>query len=580
MLKDIDFKRLLDLRRNLVLSAIGILMLVLIGNLYLLQVKYSEKYQLLSDKNRIRISPLIPKRGRILSSDGQELAFCEYRHKLVMEYCSKKTFEENLKALSEYLPFSEEDKEKFRKQRDKKCPNIDIKDDLSYDEYAKIAMNLFKLRGVSISSSFSRNYYMPLEFSHVIGYTSKINNNFRIMEGRTGIEASCDEKLRGSLGNIQKEINASGRSVRILGQEDPVAGEDIVLTIDSRIQKFIYDELSQYKVAACCVLDMEGNVVALVSYPGYDIKAMSSEISKAQWDELNNSMYKPLLDRFTNSLYPPGSIFKIVTAYAALKERIISPNDKLYCLGGVKEGNRVFHCWNRGGHGKINISNALVYSCDCYFFELAKKLGIQKIAHYARELGYGQKVGIGLPNEKDGLVPDKLWKLWRYKSDWKTYETMLVGIGQGALLTNLIQTATMFGKLYSNDLNYSPHLIVDENQPEKEKIPLDKYAVDIIKQALHAVCERGTARKSCKVDYGISGKTGSSQVRTMKSGEAGLNQSLIDWKYRDHAFFAGVAPYNNPKYIVAVLVEHGGGGSSVAAPIARKIFDELLHEHR
>ncbi len=325
---------------------------------------------------------------------------------------------------------------------------------------------------------------------------------------------------------------------------------------------------------------MEGNVVALVSYPGYDIQAMSSEISKAQWDELNNSMYKPLLDRFTNSLYPPGSIFKIVTAYAALKERIISPNDKLYCLGGVKEGNRVFHCWNRGGHGKINISNALVYSCDCYFFELAKKLGIQKIAHYARELGYGQKVGIGLPNEKDGLVPDKLWKLWRYKSDWKTYETMLVGIGQGALLTNLIQTATMFGKLYSNDLNYSPHLIVDENQPEKEKIPLDKYAVDIIKQALHAVCERGTARKSCKVEYGISGKTGSSQVRTMKSGEAGLNQSLIDWKYRDHAFFAGVAPYNNPKYIVAVLVEHGGGGSSVAAPIARKIFDELLHEHR
>ena len=583
MLKDNDFKNLLEFRRRFVLAFIGVLCAILIFNLYILQVKYSKKYQLMSDKNRIRVLPLIPKRGRIISADDQVLAFCDYKHKLVMDYCSSSVFKENLKILEEYLNFSEEEKKNLVNLRKKRRPSITIREELSRDEFAKVSMNLFRLRGTHILNTFSRHYPRPLEFSHLLGYTSKNTNEFQILTGKTGLEFFFDKKLRGNVGNMQKEVNAAGCNIQIMNKEDPIDGEDVKLTIDSNIQKFVYDLLSQYKVGACCVLDMNGNVVALVSYPGYNINSMSLGITQNEWNQLNSNPYKPLLNRFCSSVYPPGSVFKIVTAYAALCEGIVSPKDRILCLGGVKQDDRVFHCWNRGGHGKVNMYEAMSYSCDCYFFEVAKKLGIQKLHQYARDLGFGQKTGIELPHEKKGLIPTKEWKLIRHKSYWKTYETMIASIGQGYVLSNLLQISSMMGKIYSNDLNYSPSLLfgdsknkgkyIDSNESKK---PLNKDACDVIKKALRMVCETGTARKSCHTSYGISGKTGSSQVRSIKANEVGINQQLIEWKYRDHALFAGVAPYDSPKYIVAVVIEHGGGGASVAAPIARQIFDNLL----
>ena len=574
MLKDPEFKDLLFFRKNFMLILIGIFCLVLIGNLYLLQIKHVQKYQLMSDRNRIRVLPLVPKRGRIISADDKVLAFCNYKHKLVMDYCSKKVFEENIKILDEYLSFTKEEKENLFNLRKKRMPSITIKDELSRDEFAKVSMNLFRLKGIHLLNTFSRHYYMPLEFSHLLGYTSKNTNEFKVLTGKTGLELFFDKKLRGNIGNIQKEVNAAGCSIRVIDQENPVNGEDIKLTIDSEIQKYVYALLRQYKVGACCVLDMKGNVVALVSFPGYDIDSMSMGISRSKWTELSTNKYKPLLNRFGSSVYPPGSVFKILTAYAALCEGIISPKDRILCLGGVKQDDRVFHCWYRGGHGKLNMYEAMSYSCDCYFFEIAKKLGIQKLDKYARELGFGHKTGIELPNEKSGLIPNKEWKLIHHKSYWKTYETMIAGIGQGYVLASLLQIATMMGKIYSNDLNYSPSLLKkDRVEPS---IPLKKEACDVIKKSLRMVCETGTARNSCNTDYGISGKTGSSQVRSIKASEVGINQQRLEWKYRDHALFAGVAPYDSPKYIVAVVIEHGGGGGSVAAPIARKVFDKLL----
>ncbi len=577
MLKDHDFKNLLNLRKNLVLVLIGVLGFVLIFNLYILQIKLAKKYQLMSDRNRIRVLPVVPKRGRIISFDGKVLAFCKYKHKLVMDYCSKKAFKENLEILDEYLNFSETEKENLLKQRRKRKPIITIRDELSRDEFAQISMNLFRLRGIHIMNTFSRHYSMPREFSHLIGYTSKNTNEFQVLTGKTGLEFFFDEKLRGNIGNIQKEVNASGCNIRILEQKDPINGEDIKLTINSEIQKFVYDLLSQQKVGACCVLDMKGNVVALVSFPGYDTNLMSLGISQKKWKELSTNIYKPLLNRFSHSVYPPGSVFKIVTAYAALCEKIVSPNDRILCLGGVKQDNHTFHCWNRGGHGKVNMYQALSYSCDCYFFEIAKKLGIQKLDKYAKQLGFGQRTGIELPSEKIGLIPNKEWKLIRHGSYWKTYETMIASIGQGYVLTNLLQISSMMGKIYSNNLNYSPSLFCRDHM--EQNVPLNKNACDTLKKALHMVCETGTARNSCHTTYGIAGKTGSSQVRSIKASEVGINQQYIEWKYRDHALFAGVAPYNSPKYIVAVLIEHGGGGASVAAPIARKVFDKLLERN-
>lgn len=577
MLKDSEFRQQLVYRKNFLLAIISILGIVLIVNLYILQIKNAKKYQLLSDKNRIRVQPIIPRRGRIISSDGKILAYCNNKYKLVMDHCSKKVFDENIKLLNEYLKFSDEDKERLIQQRDKRSININIKDDLSLDEAARVSMNLFKLNGVYLLNTFARTYYMPMEFSHLIGYTAKINSEFQILEGKTGLESFFDEKLRGVPGNVQKEINAMGRNVRVIDTEDPINGEDITLTVNSEIQKFVYDQLSEHKVGACCVSDMDGNIIALVSFPGYDINAMSLGISQAKWNELNNNIYKPLLNRFSSAVYPPGSIFKIVTAYAALKEKIVSADEKIICLGGVKQDNHMFHCWNRGGHGQLNIKGALSQSCDCYFFEVARKLGIQKLAEYARELGFGEEVGIEIPNERKGLVPDKEWKFLRFGRYWQTYETMLAGIGQGAVLTSILQVSAMMGKMYINNRNYSLTLI-SNNKKEKKSECLDKRILDIVKKGLYQVCNIGTARRSCKAPYGISGKTGSSQVRKIKSGEVGIKQNLIDWKYRDHAFFTGVAPYDNPKYIVSVFVEHGGGGASVAAPIARKIFDKLIVE--
>ncbi|MBO7454161.1 MAG: penicillin-binding protein 2 [Alphaproteobacteria bacterium] len=576
MLKDRDLRELLSFRKNFVLILIGLLCLVLIGNLYILQVKHAKKYRLMSDRNRIRVLPMTPKRGRIISSDGKVLAFCDYRHRIVMDYCSKKVFEENVGILDKYLNFTKEEKESLFNLRKRRMPSITIKNELSRDEFAKISMNLFRLKGVHILNTFSRHYSMPLEFSHLIGYTAKNTNEFQVLTGKTGLEIFFDKKLRGNIGNIQKEVNAAGCNIRIIDQENPVNGEDIKLTIDSEIQKFVYDLLGNYKVGACCVLDMKGNVVALVSFPGYDINSMSLGISHTQWNELNTNEYKPMLNRFSSSVYPPGSVFKIVTAYAALCEGIVSPKDRISCLGGVKLDGHTFHCWHRGGHGKLNIYEALIYSCDCYFFQVAKKLGIQKLDKYARELGFGQKTDIELPNEKSGLIPNKEWKLIRRKSYWKPYETMIAGIGQGYVLTSLIQIASMMGKIYSNNLNYSPSLLPKDRI--KLPIPLKKEACEVIKKALRMVCEAGTARKSCRTAYGIAGKTGSSQVRSIRANEVGVNQQLIEWKSRDHALFAGVAPAASPKYIVAVIIEHGGGGGSVAAPIARKVFDKLLEK--
>jgi penicillin-binding protein 2 len=302
---------------------------------------------------------------------------------------------------------------------------------------------------------------------------------------------------------------------------------------------------------------------------------MASKMTNLQWKSISSDPLFPLINRAVNCSYPPGSVFKVVVAFAALSEKVMSPQDKIFCAGGVKQDDRVFHCWNRGGHGYVNLCDALRLSCDCYFFEVAKKLGIDAIIKYAQKFGFGSETGIELPNENIGLLPTKKWKFLRYGTSWKPYETMISGVGQGAVLATLMQSAVMFGKLYTGNYDFSPTLIKGRVK-NQTKDPINREQLEIIKDALHQVCTSGTAAGSCRTDYGISGKTGSSQVRKIKSHEVGVNQKLFQWKMRDHAFFVGCAPHKNPIYVVGVLVEHGGGGASVAAPIARKIFDRLM----
>lgn len=571
-------------RTKIIFILLSFLSCVLVYNLYVLQVKFSQKYSMLSDKNRIRLSPILPKRGKIISADGRVVANSNHKYKLVLESCDEKSFLKNMDIICSCIHISNEEKEQIlelRKSIPKYAPII-VKDDLSWEEYSRIALVFFRFNHVSIDTSFSRFYDMPYEFSHVIGHTSSYDNHLHILSGKTGIEAFFDDELRGDIGNIQTEINAAGKKMRIIDSNDPIDGKDVTITIDSTIQKFIYDLISVEKAGACVVLDAtNGEVLALVSVPGFNCNMLSSKITQKQWNDIINDNLCPLMNRVTNGLYPPGSIFKIIIAFTALREGIINPSDHFFCSGEMKLNNHVFHCVNRYGHGNINLYDAIRKSCDCYFFDLAKKIGIEKIVKYSRRFGFGMKTGIEIPNESTGLLPDRSWKFLRYGSSWKPYETILVGIGQGAMLSTLIQIATMFGKIYSNNYAYKPTLI-KKSESQQEKLnhdPIEEKDISVIKEALFQVCNKigGTAEKVCHTWYGIAGKTGSSQVRRIKNHEVGLvNQDSIPWKYRDHAFFVGCAPYNKPKYIVAVLIEHGGWGSRKAAPIARKIFDRLM----
>jgi penicillin-binding protein 2 len=566
----IDVKTRIKIIFCLMLSAI-VLPLV---SLYRLQVVDAEKYTLLSDRNRIRLSPLLPKRGRIITSDGKTVAGNNSRYRLIADRCSGKILAENVRLLDACINLSEEDKARIFGSD--KNPLIVIKDELSWDEYSRLSMILFRLNGVSVEIAYGRDYKMPLEFCHVLGYVSRSGSNVRTPTGKTGIEAVFNAKLSGETGTVQTEVNAVGKKIRVTDSRDPKDGEDVVLTIDSELQKYVCDLLSREKAGACVVLGIpDGEVLAMVSVPAFDPNLISGRMTRARWEAVIKDPLFPLMNRAVECSYPPGSIFKIIVAFAALSEGIISPNDQIFCSGGVKLDDRVFHCWNRSGHGRMNLRDALKFSCDCYFFETAKKVGIDRIVKYAKKFGFGSETGIELPGENAGLLPSKKWKFLKYGAFWKPYETMIIGIGQGAILATLLQSAVMMGKLYSGDYDFSPTLIrgVSKNRAEN---PVNRECADIIKKALYRVCTEGTAAGSCHTSYGISGKTGSSQVRQIKTGEAGINSKLIPWKYRDHAFFTGCAPRENPKYVVAVMIEHGGGGASAAAPVARQIFDKLM----
>lgn len=548
------------------------LSMVLIFSAYRLQIQYNHKYVLISDKNRIRITPIFPKRGRIITSDGVVIAKSVNRYKLLLSYCSEKDFAKVMEFIKNNISLNEQEANRIAESRKNRNAFTVIRDDLQWDEYAKIAVNAFKLSHLSIERSYIREYIDAEIFSHITGYATRNRDMVQSIVGQTGLEANFNELLSGCLGSKQTEVNATGKVMRTLDSIPPQNGKDLRITINSNLQKFVYGVMMEQKAGGCVVLDMQGNILALVSVPGFDTNLLSKGMSVQKWKELRDDGLFPMLNRVTCCTYPPGSIFKIIVALAALSEGIVSPKDKIFCSGGVKQDNHVFHCWNRGGHGYLNLSEALQYSCDCYFFEISKRLGIDKIVQYAEKFGYGTKVGVELTESK-GLLPTKEWKFLKYKTTWRPYETMIAGIGQGSVLSTVIQTATMFGRLYTNNYAYTPTLI---GRSDQKYIPMDIKDLDVVKNALKLVCTSGTAAGSCNVSYGIAGKTGSSQVRKLKSNEVGMHQSNFAWKYRDHAFFAGVAPIQNPQYIVVVFAEHGGGGASVAAPIARKIFDKLL----
>jgi penicillin-binding protein 2 len=589
------------------LAILGGLKLAMVGSLaarlYYLQVIEGEKYKLLADENRISHRILFPPRGLIVDRFGIPLATNSpsYRALLVAEQTP--SLEATLKAFSAIVPLSERDIAKALKERahTQDFKPITVKDDLDWDQVNAVELNLPDLPGISIEIDQKRVYPFGGITSHILGYVAVPNENevgkdadpllkqpgFRI--GKNGLERQYDLPLRGGAGESQVEVNSLGRAIRELARQEGQAGGDLVTTLDVGLQQFAHQRLSAEMAGAAAVMDVyTGDLLALASTPSYDPAAFYRGLTTDEWQELSNDIYKPLTNKAVAGQYAPGSTFKMMTALAGLRAGV-SADDHVYCNGVTSLGSARFHCWKREGHGAMNMTDALKHSCDVYFYEIARRAGIDKLAETARMFGLGAVEGLDLPGEKPGLIPDSQWKKAALGDIWHPGETLVAGIGQGFITATPLQLCVMTARIANGGYAVKPRLVRrivdgssnDAGNPVFPRIEVPDNFMKVLRTGMDMVTnvQRGTAFRS-RIDIPgmeMAGKTGTSQVRriTMAERARGVikNQDL-PWDRRDHALFVSFAPVHAPRYACAVVVEHGGGGSAVAAPIARDIMIE------
>ena len=584
-------------RRVLLIGSFKLLVFsAIIGRLYKLQVVDREKYKTLSDSNRISLVFHAPSRGKIIDSLGNTIANNRKVYALIYDY-SKLDLINTIDKIKSLINLNDEEVNLIL-NKIKSAEIIDntviLKEYLSWKELSIIYVNLPDLPGVTIKTSSIREYTKGSFYAHTVGYTSYFNEknseiNFTknipfFLKGKNGIEKVYDSYLRGVPGREEVEVNASGKFIRRLSLVKSIPGKDVQLTINSDLQDFAHGAIGS-NIGAVLVLDAKnGDILCSASSPSFDPNIFSKKLDNKSWNKIINSMNAPLINRPINGLYPPGSTFKPVVALAALKFGAISKDEKIFCNGTYALGNRNFHCWKEGGHGNLNLEDAIAQSCDVYFYELALRLGIDRIAETARLLGFGEFYNDYYGISKS-IIPDKKWKKDNFNEKWQKGETLNVGIGQGFLLSTPLELAIMTANIINKGNLIKPNIV---KSISGEKVDNDKLTVrsnfklehlDIIKKAMYQVINspKGTAWKSRvnDKDFNISGKTGTSQVRiiTKEERESGIikNEDL-PFEKRDHALFVGFAPYNNPKYITTVILEHAGGGASNAAPMARDIL--------
>ena len=586
------------IRRSLIMALIKFLLLmVIIARLYYLQVYQADRYKTLADENRISTRLLVPPRGIIFDRNGVTIASNQQNFQALIVAEQAPNVQETLDAFKKIMPLSEAEEERIKKdlKRNRSFVPIKIRDNLSWEEVSRIQLNAPDLPGIVIDEGLTRYYPFGAGMAHILGYVSSVSDKdvkddpllevpgFKI--GKSGIEKYLEKALRGESGNLKLEVNAYGRIMKEIERVDGIPGKDVQLTIDSRLQQKAF-ELFGEESGAAVLLDVHtGEILAFVSAPSFDPNMMTQGLSTEDWNALLHNGRNPLTDKAISGQYSPGSTFKMIVALAALEAGVIKPETRTYCAGKMFLGNHAFHCWKKEGHGHLNVVEALQHSCDIFFYETAQKLGIEKIADMARRFGLGSKINIGLENEKAGLIPDKEWKLRRFGEPWQQGESLISGIGQGYILTTPLQLATMTARLVNGGYEIKPTFLkVSDGEKSKiRKIDVSPANLELIKEGMYAVVNKpgGTAWRS-QFDYHgqrMGGKTGTTQVRriTMKERREGIKkESELPWRLRNHALFVGYAPHDNPKYAVAVLVEHGGGGSSVAAPLAGKILREAV----
>ncbi|MBL6853342.1 MAG: penicillin-binding protein 2, partial [Alphaproteobacteria bacterium] len=554
-----------------------------------------DQYKTQAEDNRVNTRLISPPRGRILDRFGTELANNRrnYRVLLVSEQATEGV-EAALDAIGKLIQLT--DAQKKRVMRDiaanKKFVPVPVAENLSWEEFARINMHLPYLSGVQPDVGETRDYPFGPELAHVIGYVAAVSPEdksnsddpllalpgFRI--GKRGIERAFDEEVRGKAGISRVEVNAYGRVIRELGHEAGVPGKDVWLTLDGDLQRYT-DERMAGESAACVVLDAQtGDVLALSSTPGYDPNLFNVGITQAQWDGLLHDDHKPLMNKSLAGAYPPGSTFKPAMAMAAMQNGLKDLH--VVCTGAVTIGNHQFHCWRRGGHGGVDLQRGIAQSCDVFFYEVARRLGIDTMAAAARALGLGQETGIEIPGENAGFIPTAEWKLQRFGIPWQLGETLVAGIGQGYVLATPLQLATMAARIASGRA-VSPRLVhmvggVAQPRPLPDPLPFSDEAFAAVRAGMNAVVNGGgTASRwrIAKPGMEMAGKTGTAQVRVITKAEraSGVRSNgSLDWKLRDHVLFVAYAPVDQPRYALACIVEHGSAEGHPQVEIARDVL--------
>lgn len=578
----------------------AVLFLILIGRMFYLQILRGDVYLEMADKNRISEHLTLPARGYIYDRNGVKLAENQKIFQAVLFRENTDNIEKTLKNFQKIIPLDDDELERIHKEmkRKKAFMPIRIKNNLSFEEMALIQLNAADLKGIQTEEEITRYYPLKEYSAHAVGYVSFLTEKdmsdekdsplldligYRI--GRVGVEEGWEQTLQGIPGRRKTEINAYGRSVRVLEEEKAQKGKNLTLTIDSRLQEFAVKTMGE-ESGSVIVMDIyTGEILTLVSTPTYDTNIFTKPIPKKIWADLIGNEKRPLQNKAINGVYSPGSIFKLIVALAGLESGHITADKKVYCSGRTQIGKQYFHCWSRWGHGKVNLEEALMHSCDVYFYELAQEIGPDKIIEVAHRLGFGEKVGLNLTGEKAGLLPSRKWKKEKLKDNWRVGDTLNLSIGQGFLNVTPIQLVKAVAEIANGGYPIQPHLIKnDETIVFNHKTPLFKKShLKLVHSGMNMVVNnrKGTGYAS-RFDLNgqkMAGKTASIQVRriSMKERESGvLSQNELPWKYRDHAMFAAFAPVENPRFAIIVAVEHGGGGSRTAAPIAGKVLKETL----
>ena len=590
----------------------------IVARLFSLQINDNKKYLTLSDKNRIREWKLPPTRGNIVDYFGNVIAGNLKVYQLHVIPEQVENFNYLISRLKAILQLSNTRVERIKKKKTQLKPweSLIISENLSWDEFSKINNYLYELAGVKPVMTISRDYPFSDIYTHVLGYVSQPNENDILANeiiqekfvpgikiGKLGLEKTLENDLIG-VNDIQRyEVNAYGKRINQLEYQKGKQGSKIRITLDTEVQK-LSAELMQGKAGSVSVMDIyTGEIIAMYSSPSYNPNSFLFGISQDEWQLIRNNPLKPLINKTLSGLYSPGSTLKPIVALSALENGIMDTNFKVKCEGKIELHGQTFHCWKEKGHGWMSLNNAMKQSCDTYFYEIARKLGVDKLKVTADKFGLGKKVlGEYFENEKAGQFPDTRWKIDELGKGWVLGETLITGIGQGYTQTTPLQLCLMTAQIANGGYKIKPKILTDDNELTSKQIkkamedsnlnnlyiPLfdNQKNIKIIQEAMFSSTNelRGTSYKS-RIDdpkYQFAGKTGTAQVKRISKRERELDLKTfqIPYEERDHALYVAFGPYKNPRYALSIIVEHGGSGSSAAAPMATKLFKLIVDRHQ